>query len=189
MSRSLSSSNTSAVTAQVVRPVIFVELVYDNATTRVHSDTQSLSFEGKQFTGVGGLGGISAVQEQGELAVSGLELTLSGIDSALVAQALNEPYQGRPASVWVGYKGADNQLVDTPILIFKGRMDRQSISLGEKAEIRISVENRLVDWDRPRVLRYNHASQQSRFPADKGLMFVEQAAEKRIVWGQADKLK
>ena len=75
------------------------------------------------------------------------------------------------------------QLVDDPAIYYKGRMDSPSISQDDTLEIVLTLENRFAAWDRPKIRRYNNADQQALYPGDKGLEFVEQATEKRIVWG------
>ena len=60
-----------------------------------------------------------------------------------------------------------------------------NIEAGETATISISVESRLVDWERPRVHRYTNADQQIAYPGDKGLEFVAQMVEKELVWGRS----
>jgi len=43
---------------------------------------------------------------------------------------------------------------------------------------------RLVDWERPRIRRYNNADQQVAFTGDKGFEFVPQMVEKELIWGR-----
>ena len=186
MSRDLNANNLTAAGAEIVRPVAFVELAYDTQTVRVHSAVGTLSWGGYDWAGVGDFGAVDTIEETAELQVSGLTLTLSGINPDLVNDLLNEDYQGRPVKIYMGWLDADFLLPADPDLIFYGFMDTQTITLGTSATINITVENRLVDWDRPRVLRFNNETQQARFFGDRGFEFVEQAAEKRVVWGQKD---
>ncbi len=185
MTRALTSANNAATSATTVRPVIFVKIDYTSEAVLAHSDTGNLNFSGETFTGVGQLGSISGIEEQGELAASGLTITLAGIDPTLLSQAMHTPHQGRSIHVWIGYLNDMRTLVDTPHLVFKGRLDTHTLTLGETAILTLTAENRLVDWSRPRTLRFNTESQKSRFPADEGFMFVAQAAEKTIIWGRA----
>jgi hypothetical protein len=52
-----------------------------------------------------------------------------------------------------------------------------SISAGKKATIVISAENGFLRARTPTNERYTNESQQQKFPDDKGLEFVEQAAK------------
>jgi hypothetical protein len=49
----------------------------------------------------------------------------------------------------------------------------------------MTAENKLVDFRRPREVRYTHQEQQNLYPADLGLEFVNAIQEKQIYWGNA----
>ena len=53
-----------------------------------------------------------------------------------------------------------------------------------QSEVLLTAENRLADWDRPRIRRYNDADQQSEYPGDLGMQFAEQMVNKTILWGK-----
>lgn len=185
MSRDLDSAVAAAAQDEVVYPVVCVELEYESLTSRAHTGVGELTFDGKTFYGVGQLGHIDAVTESADLSANGLTLTLSGVTQENISIALNEPYQNRPATIYLALLNEDGQLVGTPSVIYAGNIDTQTLSVGKKGAISIALENRLVDWDRPRVSRYNNETQQRHYPNDKGFEFVEQTAEKQIVWGRA----
>ena len=59
----------------------------------------------------------------------------------------------------------------------------------ETCTVTLTVENRLVDLERPRVLRFTDQSQQSRLSGlgvttDKGLQFVDSLQNKVVAWGK-----
>jgi hypothetical protein len=54
----------------------------------------------------------------------------------------------------------------------------------ETATIAVGAESRLIDLQRPRVRRYTHESQKSRFPNDKGFEFVNDLQDKKFAWGR-----
>ena len=56
---------------------------------------------------------------------------------------------------------------------------------GETATIQVTVENRLIEFERTRIRRYTAEDQKIDYPNDKGLEFVAEMAEKEIVWGRA----
>jgi hypothetical protein len=49
----------------------------------------------------------------------------------------------------------------------------------------MTAENKLVDFRRPREVRYTHEEQQNLFSTDLGLEFVNAIQEKQIYWGNA----
>lgn len=189
MARSLTPAVIDAITAENVLPVIFAKMEFDTGSILVSTADRLLVFDSEIYQGVAGFGGVGQIEEAAELSANGMNLMLSGIDTNLLSIALGENYQGRPVRVWIGFLDrVTYQLIDTPALIFKGRMDTMEIKAGEKADINLICENRLADWDRPRVLRYNNETQKNLFPGDLGLQFAEQAAEKPIYWGRPDAL-
>lgn len=184
MTRSISNANAAASSAPVIAPVWFVKLEFDDGPVCLHTQLGTLSFGGDEYTGAGDIGAISTMEEDSELSRSTLTLSLSGLPGDIISVVLNEQYQGRNATVFLGYLNPDTmQLVDTPLIVYRGRMDTASTEQGETLSVGLSVESRFAAWDRPLVRRYNNADQQARYPGDRGLEYVEQTAEKQLIWG------
>ena len=78
----------------------------------------------------------------------------------------------------------DYQIIADPVVVFKGRMDTMDIEVGKTSSVTVSVESRLVDWERPRIRRYNDADQRSEFPTDRGCRYVAQMVSKDLPWGR-----
>ncbi|MCH8035958.1 MAG: VWA domain-containing protein [Proteobacteria bacterium] len=54
---------------------------------------------------------------------------------------------------------------------------------GETATVTVTVESRLIAWERAKIRRYTNEDQQQRFSGDKFLEFVNQTMDKEILWG------
>ncbi|MBP3958334.1 hypothetical protein J8F10_24055 [Gemmata sp. G18] len=185
MTRSISAPNESASQAATIYPVYFVKLQFDTGDVCLHTGLGSISFGGDTYTGTGAIGSIGGVDEDADLSRTTLELTLRGLPTDLVSVTLNEYYQGRRATLYGGYLDATSQqLVDTPFILYRGRMDTAAVEQEETVSIRLTVESRFAAWDRPLTRRYNGADQQLRYPGDRGLEYVEQTTEKPLFWGQ-----
>lgn len=185
MTRDLNAATESASQADAIHPVLFVKLEFPDGDVLVHSEIGDLTFGGDTYTGVGILGNVGTAEEDSELARTPLALTLSGIPTSMVSVVLNQHYQGRPATLYLGYLDlTTNRLVDDPAILYRGRMDSVLIDQGDDLSVALTVESRFAAWDRPVVRRYNDADQQSRYPGDLGLQFVEQTTDRQIVWGQ-----
>ena len=185
MAREISSLTLAAGKAGVVRPVILARLDFASGSVRACSAPFNVGHEGETYTGVGNLGAISTVPEGAELQSYAVELTLSGIPSDLVTLALADQYQGREARLFLALLDEGHRLIGVPMLVFRGQMDTLDIELGKTATLTLIVQNRLADWERPRLRRYTHEDQQSEFPGDRGFEFVPQMAEKSIYWGRS----
>ncbi len=189
MTRDLSTATRDASQAPVARPVLLAELDFPSGFVRVNSSDRSIVFDpggspsaAEEFLGVGRLGAVSAIGEASELQASGVDLSLSGIPAAHVSAAF-ERAQGRPGRIWLGFLDDGYRLIVDPVLVFSGIIDNSSIDLGELARVTVSVENRMIAWERPKVRRYTNEDQQQRFQGDKFFEYVNQTVDKELLWG------
>ena len=186
MSRDATAATLTESQAEVPRPVLFVELDFPSGFVRLNSSDRALSFDPgggvQSFLGAGNLGKITAAGETSELRATGLEMSLSGIPAAFIAAAF-ERAQGRAANVWLGFLDGSYEVVADPALIFSGLIDDTAIDLGDTATVTLSVENRIIAWERPKVRRYTNEDQQQRFAGDKAFEFVNPTVEKELLWG------
>lgn len=181
--RNLTSGVATSLAASQVRGVMFVEMDFPGGFLRLNNSAQSMSWNGYIWLGVGRLGSIDAVGEGMTLEARSLKFAISGIDSANIATALGQQYQGRSCKMWLALLDEGYAVLPDPVLVFAGRMDTMDIELGTTATITVSAESRLADWDRPRVRRYNAADQAITDPTDRGFEFVPQMVEKSLRWG------
>ena len=186
MSRSLTSAMQSAVTADLVRPIILVQCAFDSGNLNLWNGVGNLTVSSVDYVGAGTLLAIGEIAETSELQANGITVTLSGITDPLLAKARDEDYQGRELKVLLGAMDASNGVISTPVNVFSGFMDTMVINdSSETATIQIAVENRLIGFERTRVRRYTAEDQLIDFPSDKGLEFVADMDEKEIVWGRS----
>ena len=184
MSRSLTGAAETASLGSHVRPVLLIELDASSGMARFNTADRTVIYAGNSFLGVGDLGKIAPFGEPTDLSVEGVTIELSGLPNDYIDMAMAENIQGRAARLWLGFLDDNYALIADPVLAFRGRMDTMDLKLGETATVIARIENRMADWDRPRVRRYTNADQTARFPSDKGLEFVSQTAEREILWGR-----
>lgn len=209
MSRDLDPDTIKAISQDVVHPFFAVELKFDgDETLRMWTGQGTLVLnDGTQWVGTGNLLDISSIEETAEMAVKGATLTLSGVPSEILSLALSEPYQGRVCNIYFGTFSSGSLLKETGNYIllqdgsrinletgekgfnqlFSGYMDQMNIDDGgETSTIELKVENRLVDLERARVSRYTKFYQQSVYPDDEGLNFVEDLQTRKVPWGRSE---
>jgi hypothetical protein len=188
MSRGLTVAAQTAVSGEAVVRTMAIELDFPSGFARWNASPADITIAGNTFSGVGALGSISAAEEGVELRAYGITVTLTGIPRDAIALALGQEYQGRAATVWdVPLDSATWQTVADPVVIFRGRMDQMDISLGETGAVSMKLENRLTDWERPKILRYTDQDQRARDPNDGSFRFVAASTDKEIVWPGTDK--
>ena len=191
MSRALSAEMLAVATADVVRPIYLVKAEFDSTPPEdrnlyLWSGFGDLTFNGKNYLGVGNLLSISAVDESTDLTATGASIVLSGIQSPLLAIARDEDYQGRPITIYLGALDDTGDLIASPTVLFSGFMDVMTISeAGETSTISVTAENKLIAFDRSYVRRYTAEDQKIDYPNDMGFEFVAKIADQEIIWGRA----
>ena len=183
MTRGLTGTVAAAVAAEQAARTVAVELDFPSGMARWNASPMDIVIDGATFLGVGMLGSISVTEESAELRAYGLTVVLSGIPRDAITLALIQGYQGRRGTVWeVPLNPVTHAVLASPVVIFRGRMDTMDIELGDAALVRVALENRLADWERPRMQRYTDEDQRARYPDDGGFRFVSAMTEKEIVW-------
>ena len=191
MSRVLSAEMLAVATADVVRPIYLVKAEFDSTPPEdrnlyLWSGFGDLTFNGKNYLGVGNLLSISAVDESTDLTATGASIVLSGIQSPFLAIARDEDYQGRPITIYLGALDDTGDLIASPTVLFSGFMDVMTISeAGETSTISVTAENKLIAFDRSYVRRYTAEDQKIDYPNDMGFEFVAKIADQEIIWGRA----
>ena len=181
MSRDIEASVEAQLDQPVVEPFYAVDLEFASGALYLWSGRGNRIINGNEYIGAGTFLKVDSIEETAEIAAKGATLTLSGIPEELLALALTEPYQGRVCRIHFGFVGEEADMAE----VFTGTMDQMNIDEGaETSTIALSVENRLLDLERARVRRYTNNDQQSRFPGDKGLEFVESLQDKELFWGR-----
>ena len=182
-----------------------------NRVLRLWTGQGTLVYNGQEYFGTGNMLDISSIEETTEMSAKGASLTLSGVPSEVISLALTEAYQGRTCNIYFGLfqKGfleTEDSVEDAEVYILKqdggyivletnktsltevftGYMDQMSIDEGPDAStIQLTVENRLVDLERPRVGRFTSEYQKSVYPDDKGFDFVESMQTLQLNWGRS----
>ncbi len=102
-SRAIDPNTKAAAAAPLIHPVLFVKLEFDGGDVNMHTELGDIIFGGDTYTGIGKLGGISGMEENSDLSRTPISLSLSGIPNDLVSILLGEQYQGRTATIFLGY--------------------------------------------------------------------------------------
>lgn len=186
MARDLAGPMASAVASNAVAPLLFVELDFATAGyVRAWNGVGPVLWDSKTWLGTGELMSISEITETRAIERTTVSLSLSGVDSALVAVAYGDFSQGRPARVWLGAMDTQTgHIVADPYQIFAGRMDTiNDADDGNTATITITAESSLADLKRIRARYMTNMDQQRIFPGDESFRFMPSLQEVPIFWG------
>ena len=180
---------TAVTTADVVRPAYFVRMIFDSGESpnvlNIWSGVGDLAYGGNTYTGVGDLLSISEIKETSDISATGINVSITGIKSSFIVIAKNHEYQGRALTVSLGAFDSVGSLIADPVILFSGFMDTMIIAENaEYSTITVSVENKLIAFERSKIRRYTAEDQKIDYPADKGFEFVAAIVQKDILWGR-----
>jgi hypothetical protein len=187
MSRDIPALLENALDDSVINPFFAIELLFDgDEVLRLWTGVGILSYQSVDWFGTGQFLQIDTVEETSEIAAKGATITLSGVPSEVLSLALSEPYQGRQAKVYFGMHLDGEADTASMTEIFAGYMDQMNIEEAEGGStVQLTIENKLIDLERPRTARFTNAYQKYLYPNDKGLEFVEDLQTKELFWGKA----
>ncbi len=197
MARSLTSVIRDQIVSDSVELAFLAKFRFDSGDQNVWTGIGDLTFSGDTYQGIGNLGSLSTYKETQDLKAEGMTFTLSGNIGSNISTALDEEFQNRICTLWLGF--FDNTvspgLLNDPIIIFQGRMDNMTIEHGsETSSVTIHAENILVSLEHAINRRYtpkDHnldefrkgANQSGDILNDKGFDFVTVLDDKEILWG------
>jgi hypothetical protein len=183
--RSLAPAAAAALSGAKVCAAILVEM---DLTDPLFLNTSSLDLvlDGNTYFGTGVLGQIDAIAET-SAEIPQISFTLAGADPTMISLALAEPVQGKAVRIKLAFFDATTGAVLDVSLRYSGVIDTMSISDGrDSALIRVTSESVLLDLLRPKGIYYNDLDQQTLYPGDLALQYVNDQVEQRIVWPTAD---
>lgn len=183
MSRELTSLVSDELAKQVVAPIILYEGEFDGGTVRLWTGVGTLSWNGQSWVGRGEFLGFDAIEETTEVVAKGMQITLNGQESALVAVALAQCRMGKRGTLWLGFLDSAGAVISDPVQIFGGLLDVPTIQRnGDSSAISVSYESRLVGLTNPNDRRYTPEDQKIEFPTDTGFDFVAGLQDAQLVW-------
>lgn len=185
MARTLPAALTTELNATALKPFYAVELAFDSGTLNFWTGYGDITANGETWTGAGTIMAFSRTNEATDLSANGMTVTFTGLESSIVAILLGENYRSRIAKIYLGALGDDNLPVSDMYQIFAGRMDVMVLQEnGQTATIAITIENVLIDLERPRARKLTNEEQLKRYAADSSLSGVAQLQDRQIAWGR-----
>jgi len=145
----------------------------------------SLDFDivvsGNTYTGTRGLSTIAPIEESGNGAM-GLTLTLAGITEAHIAEVLNENIQNKKITIQLAAlkEGTNPPTLVIDPNVWQGLLDTQNFNEGQGVVV-VTAENRLIEWDRPRLLRFSDQDLKRTRPTDNFFKYADTMANKEII--------
>ena len=180
--RTIPQAIIDALDDGVFRPLFLVEIDFDDPL-RFSSAYTEMTVEGVTYFGGGNLGYVKSFSENTDLEPKQMELGLAGISDASLSAVADSNYINRNVRIKVAMLDENGQpLGDTAMAYFIGKTDEVKFTYGKRSEITVIARDRIADWSRPRIEKNVNAYHQAKYPGDKGFEFVNQVADKKIIW-------
>lgn len=159
---------------------MLVKLEFDTGTVYISGADFDVGYEGQVWTSLRGLGSVDPIVES-DNEIPGINLTLSGVPNEAIIHAQSEAYRGRKVTIkWAFFD--DNDILCVDSAAWMGFMDIPIITREkDTCTIQVTAENRMIDWQRPRGLLFNHADQQRIDPTDNFFLGIESMVEREVV--------
>ena len=182
MSRGLSTTNTAQVNASHLEEVILVKLEFDTPVY-VHSGIGTITYDSNDYIGVGHYGGIEGTRESEALGPTAITLTLDGITSQHINEALDSGNLYDVVTIYCGYRQDDGTLHDNPWIVWKGWYEYAAIRIDAESTVQITCQHDLSRLGEKKGRRYTHEDQQEAYSGDNAFRFVARMANLKLRWG------
>jgi hypothetical protein len=192
MSRGLTGSMITELTATTVRPFYLFSAEFNVSTLRLASTPFDISWSSQTWLGNGWFNGLSSVRETEDVESSGIEVSLSGIPSSLVALVLSEARQNKRGKIYLGFFNSSGAIIADPFILWEGGLDVPKITDRPPPQsplVSLSYVSDLARLRRTYELRYTDAMQKQLYSGDRGFEFVAKLREWSGYWGKKTKAK
>ncbi|ALZ84516.1 hypothetical protein APT59_09995 [Pseudomonas oryzihabitans] len=168
------------------RAVYAAQLDFVDGMVYAHTGLGDLVVDGITYQGVGKFGEVGQSQESSNSSSPmSIELTLNGLDTAILSSTTIKGCRGRPARLlFIVMDEAGNYAAD---VLFSGRMDAAQIAYGGNSEdgnkITVTLIDRMAEWSRTGTERWTDESHRARHEGDRFFFAVAQLASWPIYWG------
>ena len=187
MAPSIGNAFSTQLTSSSLRPFYGVKINFTSGTLLMATTYSDIVINGNTYIGSRNILQISNVLETFDTKATGMQITLNGLDTAILSAGLTEDTSGMICEIYFGVLTTTNNaevIVDTPYQIFSGFIDTMVLSEdGESSVLIFTIENKLITLERPIDRRYTNQDQLNLFPGDKGCSFVTGLQNKTVAWG------
>lgn len=191
MSRAWDSGFLAALDDPAVCCVRFVELQFGTGTLWVHDDLGSITGNdadgvSRTWSGVGTAGQIGEIEETDKLEQpADIRLMLSGLDTAVLDEALNQNFMERVARLYVSARNVvTGAMIAGPQLLVSGSINgMNTIREADSLTVEALIISRYAEMRRAALKWFTDAQLQQDHPGDLFFQYLEQLQEVKVIWG------
>lgn len=152
----------------------------------VHNDIGVVRHEERDYYGVGELGEVSPVIEDGQIAPGRFQLALNGLNPTWIADARAERHIGRRAVIYVASRDLATGAFDgEPEVLVDGVMQQMQMSVGATdATINLRIEDSRSLFRRNPGQWFANDAHQAENPGDTCFALMDEATKVSFTWGE-----
>ena len=181
MPRGLSSSITTELQNQNIKPIVLVEILFPTPQ-RITNHYKDITFNSNTYTASGHLLSITTKAENAEVDTSNFQIELSGADNAFISIVLNNVVSNDNVHIDIAFLDSSDAIIDS-FTYDKGFLDSFSIDT-EKAILLLNCSSHFADFSRVQGRKTNTGSQQRFFTGDVGFEFAALTLDD-LKWGRS----
>ena len=172
--------------ADVVRPVVMVDLLLDQSPVYIWTGLFDLNVKGVIYRSLSGFDTGVNVREAIGLDILSTDFRLSGLQLEFLSIALTENFQNRLANVYMAVMDNRDEFLGRE-LIFTGYIDNMPIQiLGDRTDLLIQVGNVLARNRTAKGLRYSTEDQRCLDSTDTLFNFLPKLQANPLEWGAVE---
>jgi len=173
--------------APVVGVIELIELDFVQGTLFLTTWPTNITIGAQVYTGLGSIGSVGEIRESEDGLSQSLSLTLSEVNSSLLALSLGgvSNYQGRGVRIRLALTDANMVISGTPVLRFSGFMDKVSVKRTGDNVGQITIECGIGGFDvrkNATGLRMNDSQHQASHPGELGFTYVQALISNPQLW-------
>ena len=185
MPRGATTAVLNEIANTVNQPFNLVEIQFTTPLFFTDAD-RDVTWNSKTFLANGNLTGIGNIDEDIELRIGSISITLSGVALANISTALTEDYIGKKLLIYKAFMLNGSLVVDPFTLgqyVISGMSISESYGGNGTASVSWTASSYWADFQRVGGRRTNSDDQQVHFPNDFGLEFAPLII-KDVHWGR-----
>ena len=160
-----------------------LEIFFTEGTTRMHSGVGEIIIDGDTYYGAGELGGVGVIESVGDENPTELNLSLSGISSSLLGDALAAQARGQNVVLYVTVFSSTTGQLQIAEPAMNGFITAYSVTAGTDNTIQVTVADEFLRYEMPWNRFWSDESHKSDESGDRLCRYTSQMEEREIQWG------
>ena len=185
MARGLSATIQSRLASLSQVKVFRAEITTPSSTVYYTDAPFDVDFNSNTYEAQADFLAVSNVEENAELIITGLTLSISGLKTANIQTFATSGIINKEVIMRSAYLDpTDNSIIDTPIIMFKGKISGYGVEdARDTCTIALNVSSTFANFDKVNGRRTNQDSFHREHPQDDGMEYSYRMLEE-IKWGK-----